>query len=163
MRFLNPSVANLLYISCSFLIISFAVCAVAPFSVTSTEDRTHNLSPGDTPQRGPLPTSAGWKLYVDDSLAGARQVVHGFGAAWTDGAIVCLESLSATQQEQVLSALFGSGADSIQLRLMRHTIGQSDISPPPLGEWSYDSNNGQPDPEMQNFSLTAPGLVRDSL
>ena len=40
---------------------------------------------------------------------------------------------------------------------MRHTIGQSDLTPADQGEWSYDSNGGIPDPMLTHFNLTAPG------
>ena len=42
-----------------------------------------------------------------------------------------------------------SGSSGIGLGLMRHTIGQSDMTPGSIGEWSFDSNGGQPDPQLK--------------
>ena len=32
--------------------------------------------------------------------------------------------------------------NGIKLSLMRHTVGQSDLTPSSLGQWSYDENGG---------------------
>ncbi len=127
-----------------------------PFSVATNENRTLSLSPLATPQRGSSPQQT-WKLFVDDSSAGKRQRVHGFGAAWTDAAVVCLDALTPRLQDKAMAALFGHGASSIRLFLMRHTIGQSDLTPGNIGQWSYDENGGAPDPQLANFSLGPQG------
>ncbi len=45
----------------------------------------------------------------------------------------------------------------IGLNLMRHTIGQSDLTPSWVGRWSFDQNNDLPDPSLTNFGLTNQG------
>jgi glucosylceramidase len=95
-----------------------------------------------------------WKVFIDDRIL--KQRIDGFGAAWTDASVTCLDSLSPASRQHVMSLLFGLN-ESIQLNLMRHTIGQSDLTPSFEGEWSYDSNHNQPDPLLVNFSLTEPG------
>ena len=133
-----------------------SVAASPPFSIATNENRTLSLTPLDPPQRGTSPLQT-WKLYVDDSSAGERQRVQGFGAAWTDAAVVCLDALAPRLQDQAMAALFGDGANSIRLGLMRHTIGQSDLTPSSIGRWSYDENGGAPDPQLNNFSLGPQG------
>ena len=86
----------------------------------------------------------------------------GFGAAWTDAAVTVFDSLPVDTQNAVLEALFSvnfsESPSPIGLSLMRHTIGQSDLTPASIGEWSFDSTPGNvPDPSLAHFNLTAPG------
>lgn len=73
------------------------------------------------------------------------------------------DSLPSDTQDAVLEALFSvnfsaSPSPPIGLSLMRHTIGQSDLTPASIGEWSFDSTpNDVPDPSLAHFNLTAPG------
>lgn len=123
-----------------------------PISVSTSADRALNMSFIDPPILGRTGNET-WFLKVDSSMR--RQIVTGFGAAWTDSAVVCLNSLSTSLQNEILDLFFGS--EGIGLNLMRHTIGQSDLTPSSIGEWSYDSNEGVPDQNMKNFSLTPAG------
>jgi len=126
----------------------------APSSFATSENQAMKLSSLPDPQSGSV-SSPDWKLYVDDTKAGERQTITGFGAAWTDAAVTCFEGLSSSQQTQLLNDLFSS--DGIHIDFMRHTIGQSDLTPSWLGEWSFDTNNNQPDPDLSHFDLTDPG------
>ena len=119
------------------------------------------------PQQQPIKTQArqgsgegvgtfdgSWQIYVDDSVE--LQEIVGFGAAWTDAAVTVLDSLSEESQKKVMQDLFapitagdsprkptvetsqqGGEIGSIGLSLVRHTIGQSDLTPASIGEWSY--------------------------
>jgi glucosylceramidase len=127
---------------------------MAASSFATSENQAMKLSSLPSPEQGSV-SSPDWKLFVDDSQGGHRQPISGFGAAWTDAAVACFEALSATLQKQLLDDLFSS--DGIHIDFMRHTIGQSDLTPSWEGEWSFDTNNGQPDPNMTHFDLTDPG------
>ena len=52
-----------------------------------------------------------------------------------------------------MQELFGN--DGIAMKLSRHTVGQSDLTPISIGAWSYDETSG--DTELSDFSLQAPG------
>ena len=120
----------------------------------TSEDLTLTLSACDAPALGSI-ASPDWKLYVDDSAAGVRQEVTGFGASWTDTTVAMFETLSSEQQTQLMDDLFGESG--IKLRLMRTTIGQSDLTPSSVGQWSFDDNGGQPDANLTAWALTEPG------
>ena len=97
-----------------------------------------------------------WKLYVDDM--NPRQKIMGFGAAWTDATVSVFDALNGTAREELMRELFDSSNSnsSLGLTLMRHTIGQSDLTPPSIGEWSYD-NTTDPDVNLTHFSLMPQG------
>ena len=102
-----------------------------------------------------------WKLYADGTVG--LQSVDGFGAAWTDATVTVFDSLPPQLQDELMQDLFstpdggGSSGGGLGLSLMRHTVGQSDLTPASIGEWSYDSNGGTPDPSLEHFALTQPG------
>lgn len=114
-----------------------------------------NLEPMTSPSQGTSVGKLDWRLTVDDTETGKRQSITGFGAAWTDATVAVFDSLQAEQQEQVLNDLFAD--QGIKLRLMRHTIGQSDMTPPSVGHYSYDENGGQRDASMSHFDLSDAG------
>ena len=97
-----------------------------------------------------------WKLYVDDITP--RQDIMGFGAAWTDATVTVFDMLNDTTRQDVMRELFDheNSNVSLGLTLMRHTIGQSDLTPPTIGEWSYD-NVTEPDVNLTHFCLQHPG------
>jgi glucosylceramidase len=113
------------------------------------------MSTGSAPVLGHI-KDATWQLHIDDKPSGYLQKMTGFGAAWTDATVTVLNTLSDSDQEKLLRELFSS-EDGIGLGLMRHTIGQSDLTPESLGEWSFDSNGGNADPTLAHFNLTEPG------
>ena len=139
--------------------------AAQAFCAVTTESLLKKLAPCSLARaNASLPVLGGdswretdrWSLHVDDTAAGARQSILGFGAAWTDATVRVFDSLDAAIQQSVLQKLF-SPTDGISLSLVRHTIGQSDLTPPDLGRWSFDDNGGRPDPSLRAFDLTDPG------
>ena len=98
------------------------------------------------------PFSQNWVVTLYDQT-GDRQTIDGLGAAWTDATVTVFDSLSAQQQETLLAELFGD--DGIAMKLSRHTVGQSDLTPPSIGAWSFDETSG--DTELSDFSLQPPG------
>lgn len=118
----------------------------------TTEDRTMSLSPIPNPVKGSI-ENPDWQLTVDDTSSGRKQKITGFGASWTDATVNVFDALSETDQGQVMRDLFLP--EGINLGLMRHSIGQSDMTP--SGQYSYDENGGQPDTSLAHFNLTDPG------
>lgn len=117
----------------------------------SSSDRKYNLSPWDAPVSGPgTPGSAStWKLSVDDTTSGHKQIVTGFGAAVTDATVTAINSLPSNLRTQLLSELMtGAGAD---FSLLRHTIASSDLSGDPA--YTYDDAGGNVDTNLNNFNL----------
>mmetsp|Transcript_59258 Transcript_59258/g.163628 ORF Transcript_59258/g.163628 Transcript_59258/m.163628 type:complete len:467 (-) Transcript_59258:355-1755(-) len=121
---------------------------------TSTNsDLSQALSSCSAPTWG-LAADSNWVVTIYDQT-GDRQTIDGFGAAWTDATVEVFDSLSAESQEQLLGELFGDSDDSISMKLSRHTVGQSDLTPEDIGAWSYDETSG--DTELNDFALTPPG------
>lgn len=126
-------------------------------AVATTEDLKHKMTPITGPVAGAF-EEPDCTLAVDDSSSGERQRMDGFGAAWTDATVAVFDELAKIDQDSVLEDLFGESG--IGLRFMRHTMGESDMSPKWIGvdgRWSYDENNGEPDPNMAHFDLTDNG------
>ena len=122
--------------------------------IVTTEDASSQMAACAAPVSGHI-SDATWELHIDDSDAGRLQTVTGFGAAWTDATVKVFNTLTQDDQETLLTDLFTD--NGIDLKLMRHTIGQSDLTPSSIGEWSFDDNGGKPDPTLVNFNLTDPG------
>mmetsp|Transcript_32227 Transcript_32227/g.106472 ORF Transcript_32227/g.106472 Transcript_32227/m.106472 type:complete len:650 (-) Transcript_32227:151-2100(-) len=120
----------------------------------TTEDGKSKLTAAEAPKRGALP-NADWKITVDDTPSGHRQEIDGFGATWTDATLAVFDELPPNLQEEVLQDIFGK--EGIRLGLMRHSIGQSDLTPSWVGQWSYDENGGRPDLELAHADLTDNG------
>eukprot|EP00040_Diaphanoeca_grandis_P019215 m.101279 g.101279 ORF g.101279 m.101279 type:complete len:490 (+) comp27319_c0_seq2:220-1689(+) len=121
----------------------------------TTEDLVNTLSTNcDTPKLFKPGGFSSWKLYVNDTTP--QQTITGFGAAWTDASVFVFNKLSPSDQEALMQDLFSE--DGIHLGLMRHTIGQSDLTPSTIGRWSYDENAGIPDVSLSNFTLTSAGV-----
>lgn len=122
-------------------------------SFATTKNLTFQLHRLSDPVSGSV-ANPSWELFVNDTAEGKRQQVTGFGAAWTDATITAFEWLDPDDQTNVLQELFSK--DGIHLSFMRHTIGMSDLTPAWYGPWSFD-NTSQPDPNLDQFSLTEHG------
>ncbi|KAK8096584.1 glucan endo-1-6-glucosidase BGN16.3 [Apiospora kogelbergensis] len=119
----------------------------------SSSDGKYKLSTLDAPVKGAASPPAGasqWELSIDDTPAGRRQQITGFGAAVTDATVSVINSLSADQRAKLLKELMTSeGAD---FSLLRHTIGASDLSALPA--YTYDDTDGnREDKDFQSFGL----------
>lgn len=117
----------------------------------SSSDGKYKLSGWDAPVSGAgTPgTASTWKLTVDDTSSGHKQVVTGFGAAVTDATVTVINELPANLRSQLLSELMtGAGAD---FSLLRHTIASSDLSADPA--YTYDDASGNADASLSNFYL----------
>jgi glucan endo-1,6-beta-glucosidase len=117
----------------------------------SSSDRKYNLSSWDAPVSGSgTPgSSSTWKLSIDDTASGHKQVVTGFGAAVTDATVSVINALSDSLRTQLLSELMTS--QGANFSLLRHTIGASDLSADPA--YSYDGANGNVDLSLSSFAL----------
>eukprot|EP00041_Stephanoeca_diplocostata_P017565 m.356315 g.356315 ORF g.356315 m.356315 type:complete len:489 (+) comp20749_c0_seq12:126-1592(+) len=135
--------------------------------IVTTEDGTSQHAACDAPIKLAIPhtpdPNATWQLFVSDNIT--LQTMVGFGAAWTDATVTVFDSLPAAKHDELMHLLFQPQQESshehddgIGLTLMRHTIGQSDLTPASIGEWSYDDTpNGAPDPTLSHFNLTKTG------
>lgn len=139
----------------------------ASASATCTNwNGTYNLTSITAPVQGNGSPAAGaslWNLSVDDTSAGYKQTVNGFGAAVTDATVITFNTLSSSTLSTLLNSLVTtSGAN---FGLMRHTIGASDLSPNNPAAYTYDDNgnNGTPDPSLSNFTLGSGGSAMASL
>ena len=124
---------------------------------TTTEDLRSTLAACASPVSGSV-DKPDWRLYLTESSV--RQTVTGFGAAWTDATIAVFSSLPESAQTQLMSDLFSVEGGGIGLGLMRHTVGQSDLSPRWIGtngKWSYDEVAG--DESLNHFNLSTPGFA----
>lgn len=98
-------------------------------------------------------------MVLIDDLNGKRQEMVGFGYSWTDSTVEVLNRLAPALQDQVMRELFGP--EGINMGMMRHTIGSSDMSG---RQYSFDDNGpsfneGQPDPSLANFDLGKDGTA----
>jgi glucan endo-1,6-beta-glucosidase len=112
----------------------------------TTEDKTYNLQPC-------LPITDSqetWTLYLDGE---PLQGIDGFGAAWTDATTFLFDQLLESDQDKLMTDLFTT--KGIGMEFMRMTIGQSDLTPD--SRWSFDENDGLPDKDLSNWSLTEQG------
>ncbi|CAH0392171.1 unnamed protein product [Bemisia tabaci] len=122
-----------------------------PLSYCSSSDGTYKLTPFDKPTPGNA-TPAGastWSLTVDDTPAGRKQKVLGFGACVTDSTVAVFNLLSESKLAELLRTLVtraGAG-----FNLMRHTVGCSDLSGDPA--YTYDDNGGSADVNLTGFNL----------
>lgn len=125
--------------------------AAAPQSYCSSSDRKYNLSAFDAPVSGAgSPGSMStWKLTIDDTPAGYKQSITGFGAAVTDATVAVINSLPSSQRSALLQSLLT--CDGADFSLLRHTIASSDLSADPA--YSYDETNGTADVSLKQFAL----------
>ncbi|KAI5860923.1 glycoside hydrolase family 30 protein [Durotheca rogersii] len=127
----------------------------------STSDLSHKLSAVDAPVRGPgNPGGAStWNLRIDDTDAGRKQTIDGFGGTVTDATVTVINSLPSDKRSQLLRELLTP--DGANFGLLRHTISSSDLSGPPA--YTYDDSNGNADPNLDNFSLGDRGTAMAQL
>jgi len=93
-------------------------------------------------------------IQVDSSVT--FQTMDGFGYSLTGGsAQVINQKLTATDRTKLLHELFLTDDNGIGISYLRISIGSSDLDD---HVFSYDDNNGTPDPNLTNFSL-APDKV----
>lgn len=130
-------------------------------SYCSSSDRVYNLSSFDTPVSGagtPNGMST-WKLTVDDTSAGYKQSIDGFGAAVTDATVAVFNELSSSSLDELLTTLLTtSGAD---FGIMRHTIASSDLSADPA--YTYDDTSGISGTTLPGFNLGDRGSAMAAL
>jgi len=125
---------------------------VTPQAFASSSDGALKLSAYSAPVKGaasPPPGASTWKLEIDDTPSGYKQTIDGFGAAVTDATVAVFNKLPASKLSELLNQLLTpAGAN---FAMMRHTIASSDLSADP--SYSYDDNNGKPDPSLSSFNL----------
>lgn len=108
------------------------------------------LSSIDAPVKGDgTPGDSTWKLSIDDSQAGFRQKITGFGAAVTDATVSSFSGLSSDKLDALIKEMMTP--DGADFALMRHTIGASDLSGDPV--YTYDDNNNNADTDLKNFGI----------
>jgi glucosylceramidase len=116
--------------------------------VVTTHDQAHTLEP----QAGTHFTTAnaaGNVVYVDETQT--YQAIEGFGAAFTDSSAYLLNEVAQKPAlAQAMNDLFTRAGSGIGLSFMRTPMGGSDLA---RSQYSYDDNNGQPDPTLANFSI----------
>ena len=116
--------------------------------VLTTDDQSHKMEP----QAGTNFTTAnasGNVIYVDETQT--YQPIEGFGAAFTDSAAYLLNEVAQKSAlTSTMNDLFTRAGNGIGLSFMRTPMGASDIA---RSQYSYDDNNGQPDPTLANFSI----------
>lgn len=131
--------------------------ASAASAYCSSRDGTYTLTPFDAPVPGPGTANgqSTWALSVDDTAAGHKQQITGFGAAVTDATVATFNSLPAEKLDALLATLMTSaGAD---FSLVRHTIASSDLSADPA--YSYADSG----PSMGSFGLGDRGAAMAAL
>lgn len=136
--------------------------AAAPSSFASSDPGSGNLQFAS--QAAPV-SGAGnangastWVLTMDDTNAGAKQTITGFGTAVTDSTLLVYNALSDQRKSDFVNDMVGPDGGNFQL--IRHTIASSDLSP---NEYSYDDNNGQVDTTLSAFNLGASGNAQAGL
>ncbi|MCE4049311.1 glycoside hydrolase family 30 protein [Bacillus sp. Au-Bac7] len=84
----------------------------------------------------------------------AYQQMDGFGAAVTGSTAYLLQNEDDSERNSILTDLFTS--KGINLSIVRHTIGSSDFSVDVNGNpssYTYNDTNGEPDYDMNYFSI----------
>lgn len=123
----------------------------SPQAYASSADGTLKLSSYNAPVRGTgSPNGAStWRLSIDDTAAGHKQTIDGFGAAVTDATVAVFNKLPAAKLTELLNNLMTpAGAN---FAMLRHTIASSDLSADP--SYSYDDNGGKVDTTLSSFNL----------
>lgn len=123
----------------------------------SNQDLSLKLSEVDAPVKDASNPGDGatWDLTVDDSDAGHKQTIKGFGGTVTDATVIVINALPSDQRSKLLKELLTD--EGVNFSFLRHTIGASDLSPPPAS--TYDDNNNEADPNLDNFGLGDSGVA----
>jgi glucosylceramidase len=96
------------------------------------------------------PVSSTQIITVDSSKT--FQTVDGFGFTLTGGSAGLINALPATEKNNLLTELFGTGTGAIGISYLRVSLGASDLS---ASVFSYnDMPAGQTDVTLSNFSLS---------
>src|SRR5579859_936387 len=94
-------------------------------------------------------TASGNVIFVDETQT--YQPIEGFGAAFTDSAAYLLNEVAQKSAlTQAMKDLFTRSGKGIGLSFMRTPMGASDAA---RWQYSYDDNDGRPDPTLANFSI----------
>ncbi|KAI0476058.1 glycoside hydrolase family 30 protein [Xylariaceae sp. FL0804] len=119
----------------------------------SSSDLTYALTEVDAPVSGAgTGGDSTWSLTVDDTDAGERQTIVGFGGAVTDATVTVLNALPSDQRSALIGLLLTTDdAAGAGFGLLRHSIAASDLSAPPA--YTYDDNGGSADPDLGGFAL----------
>lgn len=135
--------------------------AAAASAYCTNYNLTYKLTSITAPVQGSgSSTLQTYNIAIDDK-ANYKQTVDGFGAAVTDATVTTFNSLSSTSLTNLLNSLMtGSGAN---FSMMRHTIGASDLSSDAVYTYDDNGNNGSPDTNLQNFTLTSNGTAMAQL
>lgn len=135
--------------------------AAAASAYCTNYNLTYKLTSITAPVQGTgSSTLKTYNISIDDK-ANYKQTVDGFGAAVTDATVTTFNSLSGTSLTNLLNSLItGSGAN---FSMMRHTIGASDLSSNAVYTYDDNGNNGSPDTNLQNFTLTSNGTAMAQL
>ncbi|KAI8961331.1 glycoside hydrolase family 30 protein [Daldinia sp. FL1419] len=133
----------------------------SPQAYASSSDLKYKLSAVDAPVSGEgNPGGAStWSLSIDDTEAGYKQKINGFGGSITDATVTVIGALSGDKRSQLLRELVTP--DGANFGLLRHTIAASDLSGPPA--YTYDDSNGNADPNLGNFNLGDRGTAMAKL
>jgi glucosylceramidase len=102
------------------------------------------LQPGPRLSWGPRHRNSAGTIDLDPGCT--VQEILGFGAAPTDAACYVLHQLSSSKRQEFLREVFSPAA--MGLNTCRICIGSSDYATAP-----YSYNEGDPDPEMERFSI----------
>ncbi|CAK4034401.1 glucan endo-1,6-glucosidase [Lecanosticta acicola] len=134
----------------------------AASAICTNWNMSYKLTAITAPTRGFSAVPAGgqeWNINIDDSSAGHKQAITGFGAAVTDATVSTFNSLSSSTLSKLLGTLVTpSGAN---FNLMRHTIGSSDLTPDGAA-YSYDDSSA-PDTSLSKFALGSKGTAMANL
>jgi O-glycosyl hydrolase len=119
--------------------------------VVTTDDQTKQLAP--QPAVNFSAVIGGSKVvYLDETQV--YQPIEGFGAATTDSAMYLLNEVAKPNQPaqftQAMNNLFTRQGSGVGLSFIRNPMGASDIA---RTVYSFDDNNGQPDPTLAHFSI----------
>lgn len=89
--------------------------------------------------------------FIDVDTTAIMQTVDGFGYTLTSGSAEVINRLGASEKANLLTELFGNGANSIGVSYLRISIGASDLS---SFVYSYDDvPAGETDVNLDSFSL----------
>ncbi|HWE62659.1 MAG TPA: glycoside hydrolase family 30 beta sandwich domain-containing protein [Chloroflexota bacterium] len=118
----------------------------------TTADQRHLLAPQPSLTFGATRSSRLPAITVDDGHT--YQQLAGFGASFTDSsAWLVYDKLSVQARAGLIAKLF-SPTQGIGLSFLRQPMGASDLTPPWIGEYTYDDMPpGQTDPSLSHFSV----------
>lgn len=144
------SVSKMLFSTLALVTQALAVTAAKPSLKTrqsgarawaSSSNLSLRLTEIDAPVSGsgsPPPGSGTWDLTIDDTPAGHKQTIRGFGGTVTDATVTVINALPSAQRSQLLRELLTD--EGAHFSFLRHTIGASDLSAPPA--YTYHDGDG---------------------